>query len=356
MPTDATLDDLPSSRGRRPGWPTIPTRPPARSCGIAIEAARGGDVAAVDDLADRFAGTLQFGTAGPARNPRRRLEPDEPRRRHPGRGGPDRLPEGRRLAAAPRRRPPPPPSSSASTPATTPTSSPATPAPSSSRPAAAPSSSPAPCRRPLLAFAIRHLGADAGVMVTASHNPPRDNGYKVYLGDGSQIVPPADVEIAARIDAVESVARRSPGRTPAGPSSARRSSRPTSTPSSRSSTPRPPASCRSSTRRCTASAATIVLRAFERAGFPPPGRRRRAGRARPRLPDRPLPEPGGAGRDGPRPRRRPARPPGRRHRQRPRRRPLRRGRPRPRGGHRRPTPRAGGCSAATRSASSWART
>lgn len=59
-----------------------------------------------------------------------------------------------------------------------------------------------PTPTPVVAFGIQHFGCVAGVVVTASHNPPNDNGYKVYLGDGSQIVPPTDSEIAHEIAAV----------------------------------------------------------------------------------------------------------------------------------------------------------
>ncbi|MFD7021953.1 phospho-sugar mutase [Promicromonospora sukumoe] len=87
---------------------------------------------------------------------------------------------------------------------------------------------PAPGPTPVLAFAVRHLSADAGVMVTASHNPAADNGYKVYLGgrvvtgagQGAQIVPPYDARIAgeiARVGAAKDVPRAESGWTLLGP-------------------------------------------------------------------------------------------------------------------------------------------
>jgi phosphomannomutase len=203
MPTDATLAEL---LDRAEAWladdPDEATRDELR---IAIGAARGGDVAAVDDLADRFAGMLQFGTAG---------------LRGILGAGPNRMNRAVVIRAAAGLIAHLKASRSAGSPAPAPAplvvvgfdarhNSDVFARDTCAVVVAAGGRAlllPRPLPTPLLAFAIRHLGADAGVMVTASHNPPRDNGYKVYLGDGSQIVPPADVEIAACIDAVPSVA------------------------------------------------------------------------------------------------------------------------------------------------------
>ena len=79
---------------------------------------------------------------------------------------------------------------------------------------------PRPLPTPVLAFATNELGCDVGIMVTASHNPPQDNGYKVYLGGtvdgieyrGSQIVSPTDVSIAQKIADVKSLKNQPRGK------------------------------------------------------------------------------------------------------------------------------------------------
>jgi phosphoglucomutase len=66
-----------------------------------------------------------------------------------------------------------------------------------------------PRSTPELSFAVRHLKASAGIVITASHNPPHDNGYKVYFDDGAQVVEPHASGIIAKVNAIESETFRS---------------------------------------------------------------------------------------------------------------------------------------------------
>src|SRR6478672_4979141 len=59
-----------------------------------------------------------------------------------------------------------------------------------------------PRSTPELSFAVRYLHADAGIVITASHNPPHDNGYKVYFDDGAQVIDPHASEIIAKVNAI----------------------------------------------------------------------------------------------------------------------------------------------------------
>ena len=126
---------------------------------------------------------------------------------------------------------------------------------------------------PLLAFAIRHLGAAAGIMITASHNPPADNGYKLYLGDGAQIIPPVDQQIERAIEALGPLAQ-----VPVAPAGSPLISRPgeevagayAATVAGAFPAPAAAAALRVVYTPLHGVAAGLLLRVLDRAGFPPP--------------------------------------------------------------------------------------
>ena len=276
------------------------------------------DAGDADALAARFAGTLQFGTAG-----LRGALGGGPNRmnlavvraatfglaRYPRRPRPGRRRCGRRLRPPPRLR--------ARSRATRPACSP---------PRASRCGSPiARWPTPVTAYAVRHFGAAAGVMVTASHNPAPDNGYKVYDDTGSQIIPPTDAEIAAHI-ATAGPANAIPQRAGLDAHHAIGDDALDAYLDVAAGGRRRPAP-RDAAGRLHADARRRPRRVPRVVGARRVRRRRivvdAAGETRPRLPHRAVPEPRGAGRARPRARPRDAPPRRPAHRERPRRRPAR---------------------------------
>ena len=151
---------------------------------------------------------------------------------------------------------------------------------------------------PVLAYSVRELGAAAGVMITASHNPREDNGYKLYLDDGAQIIPPADTDIEAAIDEVGPLAD-----VPLAAADSELISRAgedivqSYLDAICAITPAPPSAAwlRFVYTPLHGVAGRLALRAFAQAGLRGAGPGRGAVRAGPRLPHGDLPEPGRAG-------------------------------------------------------------
>ena len=266
----------------RPGWPR--TRTPTTRAELA-GAARP-PATRRRRSADRFAGHARSSAPpGCAASSGAGPEPDEPRRRHPRRRRARRVPAARtagrrarrhrlRRAAQVRRL------------------RPGHRRGDGRRRPARRRCCPARCPTPVLAFASGTSAPPPASMVTASHNPPRDNGYKVYLGDGSQIVPPADAEIAARDRRGRAARRRPAAPTTAGTTLGEDVVEAYLRPGRRAcSTPGAPARpVASSTRRCTASAADRAPRGL-RARRLPGAARSSPSRPSPTRTSRPSPSP-----------------------------------------------------------------
>ena len=161
-----------------------------------------------------------------------------------------------------------------------------------------------PLPTPITAFAVRHLGAAAGVMITASHNPAADNGYKAYAADGAQVIPPDDARITTLAAELGPPAETQPAGARAGVEDLDDAAllRAYTESVTRVLDPAGPRQLRAVYTPLHGVGGAVLPGLFVAAGFDPPVPVGRPGRTRSGLPDRRLPESRGARR--PRSRRR----------------------------------------------------